>query len=208
MLARAHPEHMRVIAACRPPCSHGPRPPLPCAPIYHAHCMDCSYYCACTQLCCCCWAAHKAPVSSAAVFDHVLVRPVQREPRRKRCSERMPRSMLVASLVGLSAKPLSYPSRGPSVAPLTSLARGEPVLARPAVLAGDAGGRARHAAAALAGGGALYGVVRMRQRIRQSDTSMVGRAVYGGERVLWPRPMHPGRPWDRASTCRAQGLCA
>ena len=31
----------------------------------------------------------------------------QRELRAKRCSERMPRSMFLASLVGLSAKPLS-----------------------------------------------------------------------------------------------------
>ena len=110
---RAHSGRTLSVAACRLPCPRAFPPPLSLRPMCHTHCACYSMSRQSAQLCCCSWATPESSKCTAAVFNHVRVRPMPLAPREQRSSERAASDAMGCLGDGACAVLLGYSSANP-----------------------------------------------------------------------------------------------
>ena len=110
---RAHSGRTLSVAACRLPCPRAFPPPLSLRPMCHTHCACYSMSRQSAQLCCCSWATPESSKCTAAVFNHVRVRPMPLAPREQRSSERAASDAMGCLGDGACGVLLGYSSANP-----------------------------------------------------------------------------------------------
>ena len=116
---RVHSGRTLSVAACRLPCPRAFPPPLSLRPMCHTHCACYSMSRQSAELCCCSHATPESPKCTAAVSNHVRVRPMPLEQREQRCSERaaVARWAALATALAPSSVLLGYSPAHRSCAP-------------------------------------------------------------------------------------------
>lgn len=108
MAEPAHSGSTCSAAACRLPCPHALRSPMPPLPMCHTHHAGYSSSRQSAQVPCCSWAARETPERTALISNHVRVRPKALERRERRCKLRVERDSAVGLRGGAGAVLLDY----------------------------------------------------------------------------------------------------